>query len=103
MKIPNSVKVGKTTVKVQQPDGLQIGKDVCRGAYYGSDSIIVVAKGNPQRDIKYTASEKANTFWHELVHVILQDMGERRLNANERFVSAFADRLDQAIKTARFE
>jgi hypothetical protein len=102
MKMPKSVMVGETEIVVQQPDGLKLDKDVCRGAYYRSDSKIIVAKGNPERDVIYDADERANTFWHELTHVILQDMGERRLNANEKFVSAFADRLHQAIKTARF-
>jgi hypothetical protein len=102
MKMPKSVMVGETEIVVQQPDGLKLDKDVCRGAYYRSDSKIIVAKGNPERNHLYDADERANTFWHELIHVILQDMGERRLNANEKFVSAFADRLHQAIKTARF-
>jgi hypothetical protein len=102
MKMPKSVMVGETEIVVQQPDGLKLDKDVCRGAYYRSDNKIVVAKGNPERNVIYDVDERANTFWHELTHVILQDMGERRLNANEKFVSAFADRLHQAIKTARF-
>jgi hypothetical protein len=102
MMIPKSVKVGKTKIDVMQPDGLKLDKDVCRGAYYRSDDMIIVAKGNPERNVLYDVDERANTFWHELTHVILQDMGERRLNANEKFVSAFADRLHQAIKTARF-
>ena len=102
MKIPKSVMVGETEIVVQQPDGLKLDKDVCRGAYYRSDNKIIVAKGNPERNVIYDVDERANTFWHELTHVILQDMGERRLNANEKFVSAFADRLHQAIKTARF-
>jgi hypothetical protein len=102
MKIPKSVMVGETEIVVQQPDGLKLDKDVCRGAYYRSDNKIIVAKGNPERNYLYDADERANTFWHELTHVILQDMGLRRLNADEKFVSAFADRLHQAIKTARF-
>jgi hypothetical protein len=102
MKMPKSVMVGETEIVVQQPDGLKLDKDVCRGAYYRSDNKIIVAKGNPERNVLYDVDERANTFWHELTHVILQDMGERRLNANEKFVSAFADRLHQAIKTARF-
>jgi|LakMenE18May11ns_1017448.scaffolds.fasta_scaffold9906115_2 hypothetical protein len=102
MKMPKSVMVGETEIVVQQPDGLKLDKDVCRGAYYRSDNKIIVAKGNPERNVIYDVDERANTFWHELTHVILQDMGERRLNANEKFVSAFADRLHQAIKTARF-
>jgi hypothetical protein len=102
MKMPKSVMVGETEIVVQQPDGLKLDKDVCRGAYYRSDNKIIVAKGNPERNVIYDVDERANTFWHELTHVILQDMGLRRLNADEKFVSAFADRLHQAIKTARF-
>ena len=42
------------------------------------------------------------TFWHELVHAILDDMDEDKLNRNEKFVTAFAARLSKAIRTARF-
>ena len=44
-----------------------------------------------------------DTFWHEVVHTILRDMGEHRLNSNEAFVTKFANRLTEAINTARFE
>ena len=101
MKIPKSVKVGKTKIVIHQPDGLKLDKDVCRGAYYRSDDMIIVAKGNPERNALYKADDRANTFWHELTHAILHDM-DNNLAFNEKFVSAFSDRLDQAVKTARF-
>ena len=44
-----------------------------------------------------------DTFWHEVVHTILRDMGEHRLNSNEAFVTKFANRLTESINTARFE
>ncbi len=102
MMIPKSLKVGKRKVTVLQPDGLRVGKDVCRGGYNMEDGILMVAKGNQDRNVKYSASERSNTFWHELTHAILHDMGHK-LNYDEKFVNAFADRLDQAIKTARFQ
>jgi hypothetical protein len=43
-----------------------------------------------------------DTFWHELVHAILNDMGEDLLNNNEKFVTGFANRLTKAIQSARF-
>jgi hypothetical protein len=42
------------------------------------------------------------TFWHELVHAILVDMGEFKLNKREDFVEEFAKRLAKAIKSARY-
>jgi Zn-dependent peptidase ImmA (M78 family) len=102
MKIPKQVTVGKSKIAVVQPDGLKVGNDICRGGYDYSQPVIMVAKGNLKRKTKFTPSQRANTFWHELTHAILHDMGENKLNHNEQFVSDFADRLDQAIKTARF-
>jgi len=43
-----------------------------------------------------------DTFWHELVHAILNDMGRNTLNADEQFVTGFANRLTKAIQSARF-
>ncbi len=40
------------------------------------------------------------TFWHELTHAILYDMGRADLN-NEKFVTAFSKRLHQAITSAK--
>jgi hypothetical protein len=47
--------------------------------------------------------ELADTFWHEVVHAILEDMGQYELNKNEAFVTQFANRLTVAIKTAKFD
>jgi hypothetical protein len=52
---------------------------------------------------KFKPDEIADTFWHEMVHTILRDMGEHRLNSNEAFVTKFANRLTEAINTAKFE
>ena len=52
--------------------------------------------------VPFKLSALHETFWHELVHVILHSMGEDKLNDNERFVEEFSHRLAKAIETARF-
>ena len=42
------------------------------------------------------------SFWHEVTHAILHDMGRDTLNRDERFVTEFAHRLTKAINSARF-
>jgi hypothetical protein len=42
------------------------------------------------------------TFWHEVVHGILYDMGSRK-NSDEIFVHGIATRLAQVVKSARFD
>jgi hypothetical protein len=49
---------------------------------------------------KFEQSELDDTFWHELTHIILQDMGSD-LTDNENFVTAFANRLTQAVNSAK--
>jgi len=102
MKIPKSVKVGKTTIPVKQFYAVKVGRKPVRGCYQWVDKEIRISNRTWCGSYKYSASEKSNTFWHELTHAILHNMGEDKLNHNEKFVSDFADRLDQAIKTARF-
>lgn len=95
MKIPKQVTIGQTPHLVRTKSEVMVGKTLCRGSFDERDCTITIGR-------KYTPSEKSNTFWHELTHAILHDMGEDKLNHNEQFVSDFADRLDQAIKTAKF-
>ena len=45
-------------------------------------------------------SKMQETFWHELTHAILHDMGHD-LCDNERFVTAFANRLSDAVNSAK--
>ena len=101
MKIPKEVVIGNTPHQICTKKQLVVGKSLCRGSFDEETNTITLAEGNPKRDYKYDADEKANTFWHELTHAILHDMGDK-LTHNEKFVTNFADRLDQAIKTARF-
>jgi hypothetical protein len=101
VKIPKQVTIGRTPHLVRTKNELVIDKEVCRGCFDEATHTITIAKSNVDRGYKYNADERSNTFWHELTHAILYDM-DCKLTYNEKFVSAFADRLDQAIKTARF-
>jgi len=43
----------------------------------------------------------SDTFWHEVTHAILHDMGSKLYN-NEKFVNGFSDRLNKVVLTAKF-
>jgi hypothetical protein len=101
MKIPKEVTIGNTTPLVCTKKSIVVSNKICHGSFDEETHTITIAKGNPLREYKYDADERANTFWHELTHAILYDMG-CTLTHNEKFVTEFSNRLDQAIKTARF-
>jgi hypothetical protein len=101
MKIPKEVVIGNTPHQIRTKNSVVVGNTVCHGSFDEENHTIAIAKGNPLRGYTYDADERANTFWHELTHAILYDMGDK-LTHNERFVTEFSNRLDQAIKTARF-
>lgn len=101
MKIPKQVTIGQTPHLVRTEKQIVVGNTVCHGSFDEDTHTISIAKGNPLRGYKYDADEQSNTFWHELTHAILYDMGNT-LTHDEKFVTDFSNRLDQAIKTARF-
>ena len=43
------------------------------------------------------------TFWHEVVHGILTNMGESELNDNEKFVCTFSSFLNEVMQSAEIE
>jgi hypothetical protein len=101
MKIPKEVVIGDTPHQICTKKHLVVGKTLCRGSFNEENRTITIAQGNTERGYVYSADERSNTFWHELTHAILYDM-DCKLTHDEKFVTAFANRLDQAIKTARF-
>lgn len=54
------------------------------------------------KDEKQSSDSKVNTFYHEMIHVILTNMGESELNGNEKFVCSFAGFLTEAMSDAKF-
>jgi tRNA U54 and U55 pseudouridine synthase Pus10 len=100
VKIPKQVTIGKTKIKIDQPVSLRVQGIPCNGCFDRSDNSIDVAKKDVQ-GYKFSNAERSETFWHEITHAILHDM-KNKLSYDEKLVTAFSQRLDQAIRTARF-
>jgi hypothetical protein len=66
-----------------------------------TDKTITVATHCNVTDRKYSAEEFNDTFWHELTHATLFEMGHP-LYDNEQFVTKFARTFSGAINTAEF-
>ena len=47
--------------------------------------------------------QHVQTFWHEVVHGILTNMGESELNDNEKFVCTFSSMLNEVMQSAIIE
>lgn len=98
MQIPKEFKLGKkkytvTTVRHTQPRGTM-------GKVYYEAARVEVATHSGRDDRSFKHEELADTFWHEVTHAILRDMGHRQWN-DEKFVTAFANRLTQVILTSK--
>ena len=100
MPIPKEVTVGKTKIKINQPTSLMVRGKPCRGCFDRSDNSIDVARKDVQ-GYYFSREERRETFWHEITHAILHDM-KNKLSYDEKFVTAFSQRLDQIVKTAKF-
>ena len=97
--IPKNLQVGGQDINVSFEDKLD---NDCFGLSSISGGYIKIAKsfnnGTPQSD-----TSKCNTFYHELVHAILDTMGENELSRNEKFVNCFAGFLTEAMTEAYFK
>lgn len=99
MDLPKKIKVGDRWYSVEIVETMERRAQMgC--VYYGTGEIEVATKSNVTNK-RYTDREISDTFWHELTHAILYDMGSH-LYKNEKFVTRFADRLATAIKSVRF-
>jgi len=98
VQIPKEFKLGKKTYTVSlvrhtAPRGTM-------GKVHYEAGIVHVATNSSISDRSFKTEEVADTFWHEVTHAILRDMGHRQWN-DEKFVTAFANRLTQVITTAK--
>jgi hypothetical protein len=97
---PHSLKIGTRRYKVvvQQhtsPPGTMGEADYSR-------RLITVATHSSRSGRKFRSTEVHDTFWHEVTHGILYEMGHH-LWRSEKFVSRFANLLTRAIESARFK
>lgn len=93
MIIPDKIRIGGQEIRVvneERLDGNKLG-------------IICVAEGvlriaDNFNNLKQCESSKINTFVHEIVHGILDTMGESELSGNEKFVCTFSSLLIDSIE-----
>jgi hypothetical protein len=97
MKIPREITVGKKTYTVRFVKWLHGPPSI--GRVYYDQNVIQIATQDC-RGTPLGSEEIDDTFWHELTHCILHDMGHD-LCDNERFVTAFANRLSTAVNSAK--
>lgn len=91
MNIPQSFMLMGKEYKVKLTDNT--GMDFT--GYYNPQTLeITLAKGQSKQLTEHV-------FFHELVHCILQNMGEQELYNNEKFTDVFGGLLHQAILTMK--
>ena len=101
MKLPTKIRVGRRWYSVEVVEAMLDKRDMGRVHYH--EQRIQLGRTSNITGKQFKPEQIADTFWHEVVHTILRDMGEHRLNSNEAFVTKFANRLTEAINTAKFE
>ena len=99
MRIPKRLKVGQRWYKVDVID--KMWREGMRGHTNYDTARISVATRSTITNQRYKQEDVYDTFWHELTHAILKDMGSK-LESNEQFVCDFSSRLNKAILSARF-
>jgi hypothetical protein len=98
MLIPKKFRLGRSTYTVRtqpvmgSPPGAMAELDLLK------HQITLAKKSSFTRRV-FKREEVSDSFWHEVTHAILHDMGHPQWN-DERFVTAFANRLNQVINTA---
>jgi hypothetical protein len=99
--LPRRIRIGKNQYTIDIVETMLNSGGMAR-VFYDKRQIQIAKKSN-KTGRRYARNEMHDSFWHELVHAILFDMDEHKLNGNEKFVTEFAHRLSEAIDSARFE
>jgi len=95
-KIPKSFKLLGFDWKVKYDNKKLNDKENYGESHFFSNSIIL----STTQGLESLSKDKINqTFFHELVHAILDTMKEHDLSENEKFVDLFGNLLYQFIKT----
>ena len=97
MKIPKSFVVGTKKYSVTTPT--KIAKNVWGRTYLDRGIMKIATHPSKKKRKLHGDSGQHETFWHETVHTILYSMGHS-LYADEIFVTAFSQKLNQVIETA---
>ena len=93
MIIPNKIRIGGQDISVVIKERLDNNK---LGTICVSEGVLNIADNFS--NIKQCESSKFATFIHEVVHGVLDTMGESELSSNEKFVSTFSSLLIDTIE-----
>lgn len=99
--IPRKMRIGNRQYSVEIVEAMLQKRH--RGLINYEDRTIRLGLRSNVTHKRYPVTEVQETFWHEVIHGILYDMGRDTLNRDEKFVTEFAYRLTKAINSASFE
>lgn len=99
MKIPSEFKIGALAYKVQIKKKINRSGH-CWGRSYLGPRVIVLATHGSKGAL--TKSEMVATFWHEVMHCMLFQMGHA-LWKDEAFVDAVGMNMEHLLRTAKFK
>ena len=93
MKIPNKIRIGGQDINISIKEHLVDEKlgTIC----LASGELNIAEKFH---EYNQSESSQVNTFIHEVVHGVLNTMGENKLSSDEKFVSTFASLLVDVIE-----
>lgn len=94
--IPATLHIGGQQIDVKEVD--RCNNNVLGRCILAAGVIEIARTFNSDGDISVSESSKQNTFVHEVLHAILDTMGENELNNNEKFVCGCAGYLTEAIQ-----
>lgn len=99
MLIPKSFKLGNRPYQVRVAKSVRGPRGSVGRVDYKSRTIDIAVL-NYWTGEKLPDAEVSDTFWHEVTHAILENM-DHPLYRDERFVTAFANRLNEVVSTAK--
>lgn len=98
MQIPKAFKLNSQPYKVRIVQTMP-GRGHMGEVDYVTRTVTLATTSN-MTGRSFKTEEIDDTFWHEVTHAILRDMGHK-LWSNERFVTRFARRLTEVVNTAK--
>ena len=93
MIIPSKIKIGGQDIRVETLDRLD---NNYLGNICVAEGVLKIADNFDNK--KQSEGSKINTFIHEVVHGVLDTMGESELSKNEKFVCTFSSLLVDTIE-----
>jgi len=98
--IPRKMRIGSKQYSIEILETMKEKRRMAHISY--TAQTIKIGRRSNVTSRKFTTDEVQESFWHEVIHGILHDMGRDTLNRSEQFVNGFAHRLTKAIKSASF-